>query len=99
MKPNYTHDCDQCFFLGRMQEKVTIYPNFAVVEEDWSLVFSEDVEENIDLYFCTKQPTGPTVIARYSSDGSDYASGLAHAAANKHLQAAKTLAVAKGLLP
>ena len=54
-------------------------------------------KKHVDLYFCDKQPR-PTVIARYSDEGSDYASGLVHAEANKDLFVAKKLAMMKGLL-
>ncbi len=32
-----------------------------------------------DLYYCNQQIGGPTLIARYSSDGADYISGLCFA--------------------
>ena len=52
-KPNYTHDCKQCLFLGEIVAGGKL----------------------CDLYFC---PQGglTTVIARYSSEGADYASGM-----------------------
>ena len=49
-KPRFTHDCDECVFLG----------NYA----------------GHDLYFCPRDDVdGYTVIARWSSLGSDYTSG------------------------
>lgn len=50
-----------------------------------------------DLYFCPQIEGLPTVIARYSSNGADYQSGMF----NPHtpaLQEAKTRAMARGLL-
>lgn len=51
-----------------------------------------------DLYFC-EQGGFPTVIARFSSDESDYTSGLALADHDEYLGAAKHLAQIRGLLP
>lgn len=48
-----------------------------------------------DLYFC---PNGPTVIARFSNDGSDYVSGLVFAARIPYLGRAVALATARNLL-
>lgn len=49
-----------------------------------------------DLYYCGKGH--PTVIARYSSDGSDYVSGLASAGAIPVLGIARQRAINRGLL-
>lgn len=52
-----------------------------------------------DLYFCgTNGGAGPTVIARFSSDGPDYSSGLKFADHFPHLREARDRAVKKGLL-
>lgn len=45
-----------------------------------------------DLYFC---PNEPTLVARFSDEGSDYSSGICFADRNPHLAEAKKLAVAK----
>lgn len=41
------------------------------------------VGQDFDLYFCNQDRLWPTVVARYSSDGPDYESGLAAA---KHIE-------------
>lgn len=55
-----------------------------------------------DLYYCAKQVGGPTVIARYSSDGPDYCSGMPFAVEGAfgipELFEAKQRAIAKGLI-
>ena len=52
---------------------------------------------NADLYFCRQGGFLPTVIARYSDEPSDYASGLIHADLPE-LKKAKELAIFAGLL-
>lgn len=49
-KPQFTHDCDGCGFLGS--------------------------DQTHDYYFCGPSTPYPTVIARFSSRGPDYMSGL-----------------------
>jgi len=44
------------------------------------LGYFTDTDDECDLYFCTKGP-GPTVLARFGSDGPAYRSGLLLAAA------------------
>lgn len=51
-----------------------------------------------DLYFCDQGDLGMTVIARYSSDGADYTSGLCAAPFVPDLGEAKKRAIAVGLL-
>lgn len=51
-----------------------------------------------DLYFC-EQVSTPTVIARYSSYGPDYTSGLHGVDVDNCLAEAKRRAIARGLLP
>ena len=51
-----------------------------------------------DLYFCDQGGAGITVIARYSSDGADYTSGLCAAPFVPDLSEAKNRAIASGLL-
>ena len=50
-----------------------------------------------DLYFC-KQVTGPTVIARFGTDG-DYVSGLFGADYHAELGEARRRAIEAGYLP
>jgi hypothetical protein len=50
-----------------------------------------------DLYFC-EQVSQPTVIARYSSYGPDYSSGLHGVDVDNCLAEAKRRAIARGLL-
>jgi type VI secretion system protein ImpL len=53
-----------------------------------------------DLYFCDKCFTaGPTLIARYGSEGKQYTSGLELAAVDPLLAEARRRAIARGLLP
>lgn len=52
---------------------------------------------NYDLYHCNQSGVGPTVIARFSSRGGDYLSGLVFAHRNTSLGEAKRRAVEKGL--
>ena len=54
--------------------------------------------DEYDLYFCADDLLGPTVVARYSSHGPDYASGLRVAAMIPELAEARTRAIAAGLL-
>lgn len=54
--------------------------------------------KDADLYYCDQQIGGPTVIARYSSDGGDYASGLCFADGHPELSEAKRRAIEAGLL-
>ncbi len=51
-----------------------------------------------DLYFCSKQPTGPTVLARYGHDGREYSSGIAFAAHDPIIGEALARARARGLV-
>ena len=60
MKPAYKHDCDKCTFLG------------TILVKDIDETGKEGGE--VDLYHCDGNI--PTVIARYSSDGPDYSSGI-----------------------
>jgi hypothetical protein len=51
-----------------------------------------------DLYFCEQGGAGPTVIARYSHDVSDYICGLWLAEKDPDLVEAKRRAIALGFL-
>ena len=79
----YVHDCQLCVYLGR----VTRY----------------------DLYYCAQISTSrrgrvtknPTLVARYGDNGPDYISGLRDTGRGTEkpiLQAARDLAISKGLL-
>jgi hypothetical protein len=68
--PAYTHDCERCTFLATIK-----------VKEGFD-------NELIDLYHCSREkthvykgdsPTLNTVIARYSSEGWNFSSGMAFA--------------------
>jgi len=52
--PKYKHDCENCIYLGSLEEENIIY----------------------DLYICPNGKAISTVIARFSSNGPDYYSGL-----------------------
>lgn len=99
MKPVHEHDCDKCVYLGRLERAVQVFPSEIPSHEAFDTVFSINAKREIDLYFCAKQPTGATVIARYSSEGPDYLSGLLVAEGHDDLREAKILAQARGLLP
>lgn len=51
-----------------------------------------------DLYFCQNDIL-PTLVARYSDEGSDYVSGLAFVGIHDGITEANRLAVEQGLLP
>lgn len=93
-KPFFTHDCPSCVFLGCcMREPQTKY------SPGGSMLYWYP---QLDLYFCPKQVGGPTVIARYGSDGPDYCSGLPFAVEGEfgipELLEAKKRAITKGLI-
>lgn len=53
--------------------------------------------DGADLYYCAQRQGFPTVVARYSSDGSDYISGAALANMGfQPLATAKEIALARG---
>ena len=56
------------------------------------------VYEGRDLYFCSQGGARPTVIARQSSDGGDYLSGLCFADTIRFLGEARGRAQQRGLL-
>lgn len=60
MKPHYQHDCDQCVWLGSITFPAPLSTGQAPLT-------------NADLYYC-ERCDGGTVIARFSSKGSNYAS-------------------------
>lgn len=61
--PQYAHDCDACAFLGRYL--------------DTSTGSKLEHADSYDLYYCHGEGLRlPTVIARFSSRGPDYLSGL-----------------------
>lgn len=62
--PQYTHDCDQCIWLGHH------YGPNSHTTGPWA---SEDqTPVHTDLYYCPGP--NPGLVARYSSDGPDYTS-------------------------
>lgn len=69
--PQFTHDCDQCTFLGRHKE--------------------------FDLYHCLQGGKMPTVLARWSSNGPDYKSGLPFIVRDPDMAEAWRRADARGL--
>ncbi len=56
--------------------------------------------KSVDLYYCPNDIVRSTVVARYSSEGSDYASGMVFAEnrAMAELVVARMLAIEKGLI-
>lgn len=51
-----------------------------------------------DLYFCDECSAGPTVIARYGSEGKQYTSGMELAAVDPLLAEARRRAIERGML-
>lgn len=77
----HKHDCDCCEYLGT----VTALPDaFAPSAIDY------------DLYFCAQGGIGPTVIARYGSEGPQYSSGIGFP--HNALKVAEFRAVRRGLM-
>ena len=58
MKPVYKHDCSKCEFVGRF----LLNPDRGYRKG-----------KKVDVYKACDSLTGPSVIVRYSSEGSDYA--------------------------
>lgn len=69
MPQHYEHDCDACVALG----------DFTIVEDKLVNDTVMQVAVTYDLYYC---PGEPTVVARRSSEGPDYSSGLTFAVRN-----------------
>ena len=71
--PYYDHDCEKCVYLGSIidGDQTSIPPGIVHAG-------LEDLPQNleiVDLYFCPKGSIRTmSIIARYSSDGPDYAS-------------------------
>jgi hypothetical protein len=63
-RPRFEHDCESCVFLGRYTRPVA----------DGTGNRRHPPRDH-DLYYCAGAHD-PTVIARYGSDGPEYASGM-----------------------
>jgi len=86
--PHFTHDCDECVFLGKITRSEMILVTDKVVSALTRHIESPSIadlhremgvkpSEFFDLYFCNKQDNRlPTVIARYGDKPEDYKSGL-----------------------
>ena len=106
MKPTHKHDCDECKFLGTILELYEVKVDAGTAElltngesdRDVSGVFDE-TRQYWDLYFCAKQGIGlkGTIIARLSSEPSQYKSGMAFHVKDRELGIAFQIAKAKGL--
>lgn len=71
-KPQYTHDCRQCIFLGRWRG----------VAHSWALKHGKASEEDYDLYVCLN-PNHPNLdswLCRYGNQGHEYLSSHPSAA-------------------
>lgn len=71
-KPRFKHDCESCVFLGHIYYPAPHYkPDENGEYKDLYTVF-----KHADLYYCAQSDSsmGGTVLARFSSEGSDYAS-------------------------
>lgn len=100
VSPRFVHDCEECVFLGTVEYSGELtYPNPDPATGGKLVKFVEPLKAHtFDLYFCESQPTGRTVIARYSDAGPDYKSGLPLAHSDSELRLAKNLAKERGLL-
>lgn len=67
MKPRYQHDCSRCQYLGTIHYPA---PQYTEAKGDYTVM------RWADLYYCgnCESDCGGTVIARFSSRGSNYAS-------------------------
>lgn len=76
MKPRYEHDCDGCTYLG-----TTSFPApHSTDKEEWTKM------KVADLYVCGQRDIlGPSIIARMSSEGSDYSSAPASIIRDQYL--------------
>lgn len=74
---------------------MTIKPIF---EHDCDSCKFLGVHNQHDLYFCPQSGSNPTVIARFSSNGPDYTSGMVFVGQIPELTEAHRLATEKGLL-
>lgn len=86
-KPLYEHDCDKCMFLGHWKAELQLEMRDG----------KQRLKETpvCDLYVCVSP--NPTLIARYSSEPSDYSSGnyAAHIRASEPIAHAAEKAVNK----
>lgn len=72
---NYDHDCDSCESLGSYT---------------YDAPMVEGTEEmTVDLWYCKASIGGPTLIARFSSDGPDYSSAPVEIVERSYLPRAK----------
>ncbi len=79
-----------------MAGRGTTSPKF---EHDCDLCTFLGEYQRHDLYFCDKCTAGPTLIARYGSEGKQYTSGLELAAVDPLLAEARRRAIERGFLP
>lgn len=81
-----------------IREVLTEFPQFTH-DCDVCTFLGRSENGRADLYFCKQSgDAGPTVIARYSSDGADYLSGLMFAGTQPWLREAAKVAKARNLL-
>ena len=64
--PTYTHDCDNCIYLGSYQPAVPYDLYLSKAGKTLAVPY--------DLYLCE---ASKTLVARWGSEGYQYASGLA----------------------
>jgi len=113
-QPTYTHDCEECVFLGTVTNSqmilvtdevasaLTAHMNDFVSIADINKALGQKPPDVWDLYFCQKgTPSGawPTVLARHGDDGGNYKSGAAAAQFDDELALALKLARVMGLVP
>ena len=88
--PIYQHDCTACTYLGTIE----------FTDTEGHFPHKPSYKGTYDLYYCGGDWSGATVIARWSSDGPDYFSGMTFGKAGTipPLTAAYAIAVSKGLI-
>jgi len=82
MNKFFNHDCDECTYLGSLDN----YPDIHSDHKNW------------DLYFCKQCGLADTVIARYGDEGHSYVSGIDFAVTVMPLAEARNRAESLGLL-
>lgn len=113
--PEFTHDCEECLFLGTIRRSEMILVTDEVASAltahvegkasiaDLNKALGVKPPEVLDLYYCTEKgiPTlGGSAIARHGDDGPDYRSApLRYAAAVPDLAIVFDMVKSLGLGP
>jgi len=65
-KPKFQHPCGTCVFLGGMMVRTTLFDQPQL----------DEMYDRYDLYFCSKEAGGPTVLVRFDNGAENYVSSL-----------------------